>query len=214
LTVNNSFIRKNKAAYDEKTMVLFLEVPLAGIAIVLSALSWKTLRKIKHLDVGKSFWIPIILSGIFFFTGSVTAILSDLGYSFAYIQEFALVSRLFALCILLGGVYAYSRQISRNLAGNFISSTYQTKVETNGESELPKSVVEESYEKKPVEKANCKNGLGYLKTLAKNTPIPEDCLSCPEIIECKHSYLSKKPIEQSACFVSLNAESKEETAET
>jgi hypothetical protein len=194
-------------------MVLFLEVPLAGIAIVLSTLSWKTFCKIKHLDVGKSFWIPIMLSGIFFFTGSIIGILSDLSYSFAYSIEFALISRLFALCILLGGVYAYSRQISRNLAGKFISSTYQTAVETNEETEPPKSIVEESYEKKPAEETNCRHGLGYLKTLPKNTPIPEDCLSCPKVIECKHSYLSKKPTDHSTCFVSLNAESKEETAE-
>jgi len=199
-------------------MVLFLEVPLAGIAIVLSTLSWKTYGKIKHLDVGKSFWIPVMLSGIFFLTGSVTAILSDLGYSFAYSIEFASISRLFALCILLGGVYAYSRQISRNLAGKFISPTYQATVETNAENELPKSIVEESYEKKPAEEANCKHELGYLKTLPKNTPIPNECLSCRKIIECKHSYLARKPTEPSAYtepsteFISLNAESEEETA--
>ena len=195
-------------------MVLFLEVPLAGIAIVLSTLSWKTLRKIKHLDVGKSFWIPVMLAGIFFFTGSVTAILSDLSFSFAYSIEFALISRLFALCILLGGVYAYSRQVSQNLVGRFISPTYQTTVETNAETEQPKSIVEESCEKKPAEEADCKHEFGYLKTLPKNAPIPKDCLSCRRIIECKHSYLAKKQTESNDYFVSLNAESKEETAET
>ena len=194
-------------------MVLYLEVPLAGIAIVLSTLSWKTLGRIKHLDVGKSFWIPVMLSGIFFLAGSVTAILSDLGYSFVLSLEFASISRLFALCILLGGVYAYSRQISRNLAGTFTSPTFQSTLETTADTEPPKSIIEESYEKKPAKETNCKYELGYLRTLPKNTPIPEDCLSCPKIIECKHPYLSKKPTEQSACFVSLNVESKEETAE-
>ena len=198
-------------------MVLFLEVPLAGIAIVLSTLSWKTFRKIKHLGVGKLFWIPVMLSGIFFFTGSVTAILSDLGYSFALSIEFASISRLFALCVLLVGVYAYSRQISLNLAGKFISPTYRTTVETSVETEPPKSIVEESYEKKPVDEVNCKHELGYLKNLPKNTPIPKECLSCRKIIECKHSYLARKPTEPSAYpepitdFVSRNAESKEET---
>jgi len=200
-------------------MVLILEVPLAGIAIFLSILSWKTFRKIKHLDVGKSFWIPIMLSGIFFFTGSVTAILSALGYSFAYSIEFASISRLFGLCILLGGVYTYSTQISRNLAEKFSIPTYQATVETNAETELPKSIVENSNEKKPAEDAHCKHELGYLKTLPKNTPIPKECLSCRKIIECKHSYLARKPTEPSAYpeniteFISLNAESEEETAE-
>ena len=201
-------------------MVLFIEVPLAGIAIVLSTLSWKTLRKIKHLGVGKSFWIPVTLSGIFFFAGSVTAILGDLGYSFAYSSDFASISRLIGLCTLLAGVYAYSRQISRNLSGGFISPIDQTTVETVAEMEPPKSIAEEPFEKKPSEEANCKHELGYLKTLPKNTPIPNECLSCPKIIECKHSYLARKPTEPSASpepikeFVSLEAESEEETAET
>ncbi len=199
-------------------MELFVEVSLAGIAIVLSILSWKTLRKIKHLDVGKSFWIPVMLSGIFFFAGSVTTILGDLGYSFAYSIEFASISRLFALCILLGGVYTYSRQISRNLAEKFVISTHQATVETNAETEPSNSTVEKSYEKKPAEETNCQHELGYLKTLPKNTPIPNECLSCRKIIECKHSYLAGKPTEPSANpepiteFISLNAESKEETA--
>ncbi|MCW4053954.1 MAG: hypothetical protein NWE84_03405 [Candidatus Bathyarchaeota archaeon] len=200
-------------------MELFVEVSLAGIALVLSILSWKTLRKIKHLDVGKSFWIPIMLSGIFFFAGSVTAILSALGYFFAYSIEFASISRLFALCILLGGVYTYSRQISRNLAEKFIIPTYQTSVETDAEAELSKSIVEKSYEKKPAKEISCPHELGYLKTLPKNSPIPKECLSCRKIIECKYSYLTRKPTEPSAHpesiteFISLNAESEEETSE-
>ena len=199
-------------------MVLFLEVPFAIIAIFLSILSWKTFRKIKHFDVGKSFWIPIMLSGIFFFAGSVTAILITLGYSFVYSIEFASISHLLALCILLGGVYTYSRQISRNLAEKFIIPTYQATVETNGEIEAPKSILEKSNEKKPVEEVNCKHELGYLKTLAKNTPIPKECLSCRKIIECKHSYLARKPTEPEANpeniteFISLNVET-EETAD-
>jgi hypothetical protein len=168
-------------------MVLFVEVSLAGIALVLSILSWKTLRRIKHLNVGKSFWIPVMLSGLFFFAGSVTAILSALGFFFAYSIEFALVSRLFALCILLGGVYTYSRQISRNLAEKFSIPTYQASVETDAESEPPKSIVEKSYEKKPAKEISCPYELGYLKTLPKDSPIPKECLSCRKIIECKHS---------------------------
>ena len=199
-------------------MELFVEVSLAGIAIVLSILSWKTLSKIKHLDVGKSFWIPVMVSGIFFFAGSVTTIVSALGYSFAYSIEFALISRLFALCILLGGVYTYSRQILRNLAEKFVISTHQATVETNAETEPSNSIVEKAYEKKPPEETNCQHELGYLKTLPKNTPIPNECLSCRKIIECKHSYLARKPTEPSAYtepsteFISLNAESEEETA--
>ena len=46
--------------------------------------------------------------------------------------------------------------------------------------------------KKPVEAAetnktgpqNCPHYLGYLKERAKNTPIPDECLTCPEAIKC------------------------------
>jgi len=46
--------------------------------------------------------------------------------------------------------------------------------------------------KKPVEVSetnktgpqNCPHYLGYLKERAKNTPIPNECLTCPETIKC------------------------------
>jgi len=46
--------------------------------------------------------------------------------------------------------------------------------------------------KKPVEAAetnktgpqNCPHYLGYLKERAKNTPIPDECLTCPEVTKC------------------------------
>ncbi len=167
-------------------MILLLEVPIAGIAIVLSVLSLKTFRKIKHFHVGKSFWIPILLSGIFFFTGSAAAILIDLGYSFAYSVEIASISRLFALCILLGGVYTYSRQILKNLSQDFILSAPPTTVKTQEETEPSKSIMERIDYQKPSEEVNCRYELGYLKTLPRNTPIPNECLSCKKIIECKH----------------------------
>lgn len=206
-------------------MVPYFEVSLAGIAIILSVLSWKTLRKIKHLDLGKSFWIPVMLSGIFFFTGAVTQTLNDLGYSFAYSFELASISRLFALCILLVGVYAYSRQISKNLAGKFIDLTSQDSAEKEAETEKadtdpPKSIMDKPYGKEPEVEIKCEHKLGFLKTLPKDTAIPTECLSCPKIIECKHSYLARKPTEQNTSpepiteLVSFNAESEEETVET
>jgi len=46
--------------------------------------------------------------------------------------------------------------------------------------------------KKPVEASetnktgpqNCPHYLGYLKGRARNTPIPNECLTCPETIKC------------------------------
>ena len=113
-------------------MVLVLEVPLAAIAAVLSLVSWKTLRAIKHLDVGKSFWIPALLSGAFFLVGSAVAILDDLGLSFTiYMAEVAAVSKLLALCALVSGVYTYSTKIMKNLAEGLTLPTGAVAVATD-----------------------------------------------------------------------------------
>jgi len=41
--------------------------------------------------------------------------------------------------------------------------------------------------KKPsvkLENAQCRHSLGYLKKRPKNTPIPDECLTCRKMIEC------------------------------
>jgi len=179
-------------------MVLIFEVPLAAVALVLSVLSFKTLQTIKHLGVGKSFWIPVLTSGIFFFVGSILAILNDLGFSFAYIVEISSISRLLALCTLLGGIYIYSRTITKNLGEKFMlpHPPKAIEIETEETSEAPKPIPEKLDEKKSAKNVDCKFNFGYLQTLSKSTPIPDECLSCDRIIECKHTYL-RKPRQQS-----------------
>ena len=184
-------------------MVLILEVPLAGIALVLSVLSWRTLRAIKHLDVGKSFWIPVLMSGLFFFAGSVLAIFNDLGLMFAFSVEVAYLSRLLALSILLGGIYTYSRRITKNLAEKFMLPATAAVAEPQEETELPESVTERVAEKKSDEGIECKHDFGYLKSLPRGVPIPDECLSCRQIVECKHSCLTE-PEDESQPSTSLS----------
>ena len=174
-------------------MVLVLEVPLAAIAAVLSLVSWKTLRAIKHLDVGKSFWIPALLSGAFFLVGSVVAILDDLGLSFTtYMAEVAAVSKLLALCALVSGVYTYSTKIMKNLAEGLTLPTGAVAVASdNLKMEVSESNSERVDKKTSAKDVECKHRFGYLQTLPRRTAIPDDCLSCHQIIECKHSYLRK-----------------------
>lgn len=183
-------------------MVLVLEVPLAAIALVLSLVSWKTLRAIKHLDVGKSFWIPVLLSGTFFLAGNVVAILNDLGLSFTtYTVEVVAVSRLLALCTLLGGVYTYSRKITKNLAEKFTLPTSAAAIASDNEKvEVSESILERVDEKKSAKDVDCKYKFGYLQTLPTSAPIPDDCLNCYQIIECKHSYLRKAGRKPAAPF--------------
>jgi hypothetical protein len=181
-------------------MVLVLEVPLASIAVVLSAVSWKTLQTIKHLGVGKSFWIPVLCSGIFFFAGSIVAVLSDLGLSFTtYTAETIAVSRLLALCFLAGGVYTYSRKITMNLAEKLTPPAEATEEEPDKEVEASAPITALLDKKRPETEVNCKHQLGYLRTLPRHASIPEECAGCPQIIECKYSVVKKAQENSAAC---------------
>ncbi len=182
-------------------MVLILEVPLAGIALVLSVLSWRTIRTIKHLDVGKSFWVPVLMSGLFLFAGSILAIIIDCGFSFSYALEAASTSRLLGLSILLAGIYTYSRRITKNLSEKYLTPVVPVSKETQMRIEVPESVVERVAENKPVEEIDCLHDFGYLKSLPKGKPIPDECLSCRKIVECKHSHPSKSTDSQSQTVV-------------
>jgi hypothetical protein len=172
--------------------VIFLEVPLASIALILSIVSWKTFKSIRHLDVGKSFWIPMFASGGLFFVGSILAILDDLGLlSNAYSAEIVAGSRLLALCALLGCVYVYSRKITKNLAEKFLIQPIPERVELEREEEDSTSVIEKVDEANSKKEVDCKYEFGYLRTMPVDAPIPEECLGCQQIIECKHSIVKK-----------------------
>jgi len=49
-------------------------------------------------------------------------------------------------------------------------------LKTEGETQLPSHAQTDS--------PNCPYGFGYLKKLDKESPIPDECLSCSRIIEC------------------------------
>ena len=180
-------------------MVFILEIPFAAIAAVVCVVSWKTLRTIKHLSVGKSFWIPILLSGIFFFVASILAIFNELILPMTtYIVEDAVsVARLLALCCLTTGVYVYSRKITKNLVEKLTLPAKTFEVASNEETEPSESIIDR-LDEKPVEKEiDCKHQLGYLRTLKRGAHIPEECLGCHRIIECKYSNAKKTKSQQS-----------------
>ncbi len=169
-------------------MVLVFEVSLASIALLLSVVSFKTIQTIKHLAIGKTFWVPILLSGILFFASSITAILTDLTF-LPYMIEVTSVLRLLALCFLTGGIYAYSRKITSTLAEKF---TLQAIGEegVSEEIETSPSILESlgnKLVKEETKEMKCKHQLGYLQTVPRRSPIPEECLACHQIIECKFS---------------------------
>jgi hypothetical protein len=173
-------------------MVVALEISIASIAIVTSVVSWRTLKAIKHLDVGKAFWIPVLLSSLFFLTSSIITILGDFGLSFLpYSAEVVAVSRLLAMCFIASGVYVYSRKITKNLLQNLTLEEKAVEAEPVEEVEFITSVTER-LDKKPMEiKFECKHEFGFLRTLPRESRIPEECFGCSQIIECKYASLKK-----------------------
>ena len=190
-------------------LVLILEMAVAAIAIALILVSLKTLQAIRHLGVGKSFWTPVAVSGFLFFFGSMVAILFELNYQLiTYTDEVVQISRLIALVVLVGGVASYSRKVTKNLGEQLRipSRAVAAEAEAENEAEVPvtplpplappatieppapsihERIAQQSLRTVAVQE--CKYRFGYLRTLPKDASIPDECLSCDKIIECKHS---------------------------
>jgi hypothetical protein len=97
-------------------VILFSDILFALVATVLGILGLGTFKAIKHLGIGKSFWVPIFVSGLLFVFGSAVRIFHEfaveLGWSMTlYTDEIVRVSWLLALCILMGCIYNYSRKV-------------------------------------------------------------------------------------------------------
>lgn len=182
-------------------MILGFEVVFASIAAILSILSFKTLRAIRHLGVGKSFWIPVFVSSVIFLVGSAITILYEIGFSLTtHTVEVVQVSRILALCILVCGIYSYSRKVKGSLKEEFsipeqlFKERLSLELPDGGNLDLEAPIREEKVHEGRIEKGSkkettpeCKHRLGYLRTLPKNASIPDECLGCDRIIECKHS---------------------------
>ncbi len=96
--------------------ILFSDILFALVATVLGILGLGTFKAIKHLGIGKSFWVPIFASAVLFVFGSAVRIFHEfaveLGWSLTiYTEEIIRVSWLLALCILMGCIYNYSRKV-------------------------------------------------------------------------------------------------------
>lgn len=101
-------------------LILFFDILFALVATVLGVLGLGTFKAIKHLGIGKSFWVPIFVSGVLFVFGSAVRIFHEfaveLGWSLTiYTDEIVRVSWLLALCILMGCIYNYSRKVKTEI---------------------------------------------------------------------------------------------------
>ena len=172
-------------------LIITSNIALASVAALLSVLSWKTMKNIRHLNVGKSFWIPAFLSSLFFATASIATIINESVLPLTSIVESSQILQLTAICSLFVGIYSYTRTIKKNLPKEFIvpeaNSPQNGKIETYIASPCS------SNKKKSTSKnsgtklySECKQYLGYLETIPANESPPEECLSCDKILECKH----------------------------
>jgi len=97
-------------------LLIALDIMFALVAAVLGILAHGTFKSIKHLDAGKSFWIPIFVSGIFFVFGSVVRIFHEFAIEYGwmvmnYTDEIIRVSWLIAIMIMFASIYNYSRNV-------------------------------------------------------------------------------------------------------
>jgi len=97
-------------------LIIALDIMFALVAAVLGILGHGTFKSIKHLGVGKSFWIPIFVSGILFVFGSAVRIFHEFAVEYSwvamtYTDELIRISWLLAITILFGSIYNYSKKV-------------------------------------------------------------------------------------------------------
>ena len=166
-------------------LIIASNIAFASISALICVLGWNTLKTIKYLNVGKSFWIPVILSGILFSISSIITILNDAVFALTVTVEIEQIMQLIALCSLSIGIYGYSKTIKRNIPEKYI-------IPEDAKNYIPSTIsaVERKKSSNNLQSENaskCSHELGYLSTFPNNSSFPEECLSCNKIIECKRS---------------------------
>lgn len=100
--------------------LLIINVAFTVVSIILSILSISTLGNIRNLGIGKSFWVPMVMSATFFLSGSIIGIINEFstysGFSLILLSTFNAneiiqVSWLVALGLLTCGTYSYSKKV-------------------------------------------------------------------------------------------------------
>ena len=172
-------------------LIVISNIAFGLISASLCVLGWNTLKTIKYLNVGKLFWIPIFLSGLLFAISSLITILNDVTLSLTTAFEIEQITQLVALCFLSVGIYSYSKTIRRNIPENIIPEDIPTQKSKN----TPYGALASSTDYKKHSSHNfqkgtsleCNHQLGYLGTFPAKASLPEECLSCNKVMECKQS---------------------------
>lgn len=101
-------------------LIISLDILFALVATVLGILGLGTFKSIKHLGIGKSFWVPVFLSGVLFVFGSAVRIFHEFAVEYGwaimiYTDEMIRLSWLLAIGILFGSIYNYSRKVKASI---------------------------------------------------------------------------------------------------
>ena len=120
------------------------------------------------------------VSGICFVNGSIFLIYAVI----TYFWKEALLTDISSFLGVIGLVFV----VAGLMFGAYARKRIPAKLDATTEQEsIPKPSVEkpvEAVETGKTRPQNCPHYLGYLKERAKNTPIPDECLTCPEVIKC------------------------------
>jgi hypothetical protein len=174
-------------------LIVISNIAFGLISTYLCVLGWNTLKAIKYLNVGKLFWIPIFLSSVLFAVASLITILNDVFLSLTAAFEIEQITQLIALCFLSVGIFSYSKIIRRNIPGkDFNPEAHPIRKGTNTPYVAQKSFIdyekESSHDSQNRTSSECNHQLGYLASFPANASLPEECMSCDKIIECKKQH--------------------------
>ena len=173
-------------------LIVISNIAFCVISASLCALGWNTIKAIKYLNVGKLFWIPILVSSVLFAVSSLITILNDVFLSLTTAFEIEQLTQLIALCFMSIGIFSYSKIIKRNIPEkNIIPEEIPTQESKNSlYSPLTSSVYHKKDASNNFQKrtsSECEHEVEYLTTFPANASLPEECLSCSKIMECKQS---------------------------
>ncbi len=101
-------------------LIISLDILFALVAAVLGILGLGTFKSIKHLGIGKSFWVPVFVSSVLFVFGSAVRIFHEFAVEYGWIimiytDEVIRLSWLLAIGILLGSIFNYSRKVKASI---------------------------------------------------------------------------------------------------
>ena len=116
-------------------IIITLDIMFASIAAILGILAYGTYKSVQHLNAGKSFWIPMLISGIFFIFGSAVSIFHQFAVEYGWIvmtftDEIIRISWFIAITVMFTSIYSYARNVKTTIRA--MNPTVEKKAELVG----------------------------------------------------------------------------------